>query len=155
MHREVEREDDFVVVVAVAGRVEPKALIERPGLTVSFGVAREQFGRALCSYDVGDEVHCGAAESTSLVLGGDDQLPQEPRADDSRGIRGDVPAEHHEANWFVIAVDRAKPRLALWDLFGVLQRAGDCAHESALSGRDGQRDHRRTVGRSDLAERHP
>jgi hypothetical protein len=51
----VEGQDDLVVLVAVAGRAEAKALIERPGLTVALGVTRQQLGGTFGAQDFGDE----------------------------------------------------------------------------------------------------
>lgn len=101
--------------VEVAGLDEAEALVETAGAIVPHPVAGEQLGRPLGADEPGDLVDNRSTDAAALMPLINEELPQEPRADDVRRIRRHVPAEHDEADRLAIEVHRAIPRVACGD----------------------------------------
>ena len=92
--------------------------------------------------------------SVVLVAFVDEQLPEEPRADDLRRPRHAVPAQHDEADRLVAGVDRPVPRVRLRVLVGLLERFGNRAHEPLLSGSEPECEHLVVIGIRQLTKGH-
>src|SRR5690242_8394563 len=111
--------DHLAVPVKFAGGQEPDPLIE-PGRPAAVGhVAGQQLGRPLRADYLGDLPNGLDAVAVALVPHVNDYLPQEPRSDDGRWLRLNVPARHHRTDRLVPGVDRPVPRFGVRVFRGV------------------------------------
>ena len=99
-------------------------------------VAGGQFIAARGANVIGNLPHDFAPVSVALVAFVDQQLPQEPRADDLRRLRDTILAQHHEPDWHLADVDRPIPRTRLRVGLGLLKRLSQRADEAILAASD-------------------
>ena len=151
-----ERRDDLALV-PLPGRDETQGGVEAGRVALALAVRREQLCCSLGPDHLRDGVEHGAAVPLALLVGGDHQLPEEPRSDQRRvwRVRPDVPAQHHETHRHAVDVDAARPRVRLGVRRRVPERVVHRADVLLLLGR--QQDRRRQLpedGVVDLAQIH-
>lgn len=79
----VQGDHDLAFLVLLAGRNEADEAVERLGAAFGDDVAGQELRRSLSTRDVGDEPYRFTAVPATLMSLVDQQLPEEPRPDDS------------------------------------------------------------------------
>lgn len=148
--------EDLAVVVDDCRLDESECCVETGWTALAKRVAGQQLCGTLTSYQFHDLPHDLVAIAEALVTVVDEQLPQKPRADDSRRLRVDIPSQHDEPDGSLVGVNGPKPWVRLGDLGSLYQGVDHRGDESLLIQRRPQRLDRIDIGFGELskADRH-